>query len=117
MKYVLLDESKVIADGSIVHRIEGSDGRAGGFVGSLENLSQEGLCWLHGDSLAYGSARVMEDAQVFGEASGNCVVGGEAQLYGRAFGHAVLRGRCKVYGTVGGNQVIEGDSVLYGNIE
>ncbi|MFC3163722.1 hypothetical protein [Ciceribacter thiooxidans] len=117
MKYRITDETRRLESGEILHRIVRTDGGSGGFVQSENNLSQAGTCWLHGDSLAYGEARVEEDAQVYGTVSGSAVARGHAAIHGRLFGHAVVEGDAKVYGNVGGSHHIGGDEVIYGNLD
>ncbi|RYC15239.1 hypothetical protein [Ciceribacter ferrooxidans] len=117
MKYRITDETRRLESGEILHRIVRADGASGGFVQSEKNLSQAGTCWLHGDSLAYGEARIEDAAQVYGVISGSAVARGRAAIHGRLHGHAVVEGDAKVYGNVGGSHHIGGDEVVYGNLD
>lgn len=68
MKYGLIDET-IILEGKILHRVKAGD--LGGFVESMDNLSQEGNCWVANNAKVYGGAKVYGDA----------VVEEEAQIY------------------------------------
>ena len=74
MKYMLTSETIEVC-GKTLHRIEAlknfSDvciGDLGGFVESLDNLSQEGNAWVSGYAWVYGDAQVYGNAQVSGDA-------------------------------------------------
>ena len=89
-------------------------GTIGGYVEHERNLSQEGMCWIAGDAVVHGGARVMNDAvvannaEVYGDASVNdrAFIGGNAQIHGNAavydgaqvYGHAKVYGRAQVKG-------------------
>lgn len=111
MKYRLTDETRAIR-GKTLHRIERFDGGRGGFIENETNLSQEGLAWVHPDGYASDGARVVEDAQVYGEIHGYAAIRGSAELHGEASGSAVIADHSKVYGKVGGNAAILGDTVV-----
>lgn len=73
-KYELTDEVLKHA-GRVLHRIKAvssfgdvKEGDLGGWVESEDNLSQEGECWLYGESKVYERARVSGDAVLSGEA-------------------------------------------------
>lgn len=105
-------------------------GEKGGYVETEANLSQDGACFIHGDSTVSGAARVEEDAQIYGTVSGHATVRGSAQIHGRVEGHAVVEGRATVSGTVkdrariggsvrvlgvvGGDRSFSGDETLTG---
>jgi hypothetical protein len=40
-------------------------GDIGGYVESYENLSQTGMCWIHGQARVYGNAQVYNDDYTF----------------------------------------------------
>ena len=107
MKYELL-----LIDATGLHRIRAlrdfSDVRAGdlgGYVESLDNLSQEGDCWV------YGNARVCGNARVYG----NAWVYGDARVYGNAWVHENARvcGNARVYG----NARVHGDAWVHGDAQ
>jgi hypothetical protein len=119
-------------DGIILFRIVRTDGTRGGYVQAEANLSQQGTCWLHGDSEAYADARITENAQVFGQVfgrasvTGDCKVTGQvfdsavvtdrAQVMGRAYGRAVVRGSARVMGEALDDAVVEGSAMILGRI-
>ena len=119
-----------IIDGRTLQRIERlGDGVIGGFIESEANLSQSGSCFLHGDSVAYGNARISDDAQVYGQAYGDAKVSGLATIRGSVFdraevsGRAIVQGRvyedakvmdaAVVRGSVFGSASVSGDCLLY----
>lgn len=79
-KYVLTDETRIIGDGCIVHRIRAvrdiivdgkkiaSDGELGGWVECTDNLSHDGEAWVSGNARVRGNAVVSGDARVSGNA-------------------------------------------------
>jgi hypothetical protein len=85
-----------------------TEGELGGWVESIDNLSQEGTCWIGGDARAYGGSRVTSDAHVFGNAhiydiakvSDSAVVCDNACVFQhtQVFGEAQIMGDARVYG-------------------
>lgn len=61
-------------------------GTIGGWIGSEDNLDQEGDCWVYEKAQAYGKAQVYENAQVYESAwvYGDAWVYGSALVYGNA---------------------------------
>lgn len=102
-------------------------GDLGGYVENDYNLSQEGSCWISGNAIVCGDARVYGnaivnrnalvcgDARVYGNArvTGNCKVSGNAvvQNIARIDGHSRVEGNV----TVGGLSVVEGASIIHEN--
>lgn len=111
MQYRFTEETKVVG-GRILHRIQSEQGTLGGFIESEENLSHDGEAWVHESGTAYDSARVVEDAQVFGTIHGYAAIRGRAELHGEAFGSAVIGDDARVFGTVAGNAAIFGNTVV-----
>ena len=79
-----------------------TEGELGGWVESIDNLSQEGTCWIGGDARVYGGARVTGGAHVFGEAHVYDVakIGDDAVVCDKAcvFQHAQLFDKAQVFG-------------------
>lgn len=85
-----------------------TEGELGGWVESIDNLSQEGTCWVGGDARVYGGSRVTGDAHVFGNAhiydiakvSDSAVVCDNACVFQhtQVFGEAQIMGDARVYG-------------------
>ena len=69
-------------------------GDIGGYIESEDNLSQEGNCWVEGDSFVTDNAKVMGDAVV----CSNSVLADNAVIKDHAF--------------VGDNTTLRGDSML-----
>ncbi len=119
-KYTLSDEDTIVVkfgDREItLHRIIATEdiyradgkfvtvkaGEKGGYVESRANLSDDGYCWLYGDSQAYGNARVTENAVLFDRTKifGNAKASGCAQLWEKVkvSGNATVKGYVQLYG-------------------
>ena len=129
-KYELTNETKTLADGTVLHRIRAlrdiqrfvvKAGELGGFVEEENNLSQDGKAWVFdnaevsGNAKVYGNAEVSGNAKVYGNAwvSGDAWVSGNAKVYGnaRVYGNAEVSGNAKVYG----NAWVSGDAKVSGN--
>ena len=117
-KYELTNETKTLADGTVLHRIRAlrdislygvKAGELGGFVEGENNLSQDGDAWVSGDAKVYGNARV----------SGNAKVSGNAEVYGNAevCGNAKVCGNAEIYGDawVFDNAEVYGDAEVSAN--
>ena len=115
------NETKTLADGTVLHRIRAlrdiprfgvKAGELGGFVEGENNLSQD--AWVSGDAEVSGYAKVYGNAKVYGDArvSGNAAVSGYAEVYGnaRVYGDAWVYGKAWVYG----NAEIYGDAEVSG---
>ena len=100
-KYELTNETKTLADGTILHRIRAlrdisrygvKAGDLGGLIEKENNLSQDGNAWVSDnacvsdDATVYGNAQVFGDARVYGDAwvYGNATVSGNARVSGDA---------------------------------
>lgn len=122
-KYELTDEVLKHA-GRVLHRIKAvssfgdvKEGDLGGWVESEDNLSQEGECWLYGESKVYERARVSGDAVLSGEAEAlGCALAFEnADIYD----NALLDNNAKVYGyaKIHGESRIYGGARIYGDAD
>jgi hypothetical protein len=90
MKYKFTGATRVV-QGRTLHRVQRiADGVVGGFIEDEMNLGQSGLCWLFDDSVAYGNARIRDDAQVYGQIYDDASVSDRAVLKGSAFGRASI---------------------------
>ena len=87
-------------------------GELGGYVQSLDNLSQEGLCWIYSDAKVFGNAEVFGGAHVFGYAR----VFGSAQIFDNAkvFGGAQVFGSAKV--SKNANIEKQKDYIVFSNV-
>ena len=125
-KYELTNETKTLADGTVLHRIRAlrdiprfgvKAGELGGFVEGENNLSQDGDAWVSGNAKVYGEAKVLDNAKVFGKAwvSDNAGGSGSVGVSGKAkvSGNACVYGNARVYG----NAWVSGDVCVYGNAE
>ena len=129
-KYELTNETKTLADGTVLHRIRAlrditrfvvKAGELGGFVEEENNLSQDGKAWVFdnaevsGNAKVYGNAEVSGNAKVYGNAwvSGDAWVSGNAEVScnARVYGNAEVSGNAKVYG----NAWVSGDAKVSGN--
>ena len=75
-KYELTEETKTLADGTVLYRIravkdfalaDGTEvlaGDLGGWIEKEYNLSHGGYAWVYGDARVYGDAEVCGDAEV-----------------------------------------------------
>ena len=93
-------------------------GYLGGWIESEDNLSQEGLCWVHGNAMVYGNAKVYDNAKVYGCAKvyGSADIHGDAKVFGdaRVFNNAEVFGNAKVYDNaeVFNNTKVSGDAEI-----
>ena len=135
-KYELTEETKTLADGTVLHRIRAlrdiprhvvKAGELGGFVEGENNLSQDGDAWVFdnakvsGDAWVSGNACVSDNACVYdnAEVSGDACVSGNACVYDNAcvYGKAKVYGDAEVYGNawVSGDACVSGNAWVYGN--
>jgi len=123
MKYELTSESKVV-DGHTLYRIRATKDFSsvkkcdlGGFIEKVENLSQEGDCWVSGNAQVYDNAWVSGNAQVYDNAwvYDNALVYDNAQVSGNAqvYDNAWVFGDARVYD----NALVFGDALVYGNAQ
>lgn len=121
-KYELTGNAKLI-DGTELYRIEAlknfgnvQKGAIGGYVESMNNLSQEGNCWIYDDARVVGMAYVEDHAEISGNAivSGQSLVRGYAkiQCMGRVRDHSKVQGKAIVQGTVYDHAVVQGESII-----
>ena len=131
-KYELTEETKVLQDGTVLHRIRAvrdftlsngatvHAGDLGGWVEKEDNLSQSGKAWVYGDARVYGEARVYDDARVFGKASvyGSAEVFDSARVFGAAevYNAAAVYDSARIYGEarVGGSAAVFASALVYG---
>ena len=92
-KFELTDQTLILPDGTVLHRIRATAnfgtvqaGELGGYIENEDNLSQTGNAWVYGDAQVYGYAQVYGDARVYGYAQvyGDARVSGNARVYGDA---------------------------------
>lgn len=121
-KYELVGGSKLI-DGTELYRIVAlknfgnvQKGAIGGYVESMNNLSQEGNCWIYDDAKVTGMAYVYDDAEISGNAivSGQSIVSGNAKIQckGSVLDHSKVKDYAIVQGIVYDNAVIKGKSII-----
>lgn len=120
-KYKLLPTSKVLADGTILYRIQclhsfagAARDEIGGWIQHEGNLSHDGDCWVAGDAMVYGGAAVTKNGRVQDNAiiSGSATVTEDAAVgaAARVNGWAVITGTARVVGmsSVGGSATVTG---------
>jgi len=77
-------------------------GDLGGWIEKEDNLSHDGKCWVHDDSVVCGDATVSDNAQISGES----LVAFHAKVFGDAavldgswvFGDAIVFGNAQIFG-------------------
>ena len=133
-KYHLDENETKKFEGVNLYRIIYANGKKGGWLGSINNLSQKGKCEVlddamvydqatvsgnakvYGDAWIYGNAKIYDNAMVYGDAAivDNVEVYGKAKVYGEAelFEQAKVYGNAKVYGD---HPMIHGTAKVYGN--
>lgn len=95
-------------------------GDIGGWVGSEENLSRDGACWIFNDAKVYDSTVVRDSAIVYDSAEvlGSAVVSGSAEVFGSAkvLDSARVCGSARVLGSaeVSGSAVVSGSARVSG---
>ena len=116
-----------------------SDGVIGGWIESEKNLSKFGDCFIYGQAIVMGNAKVEDNATIseYATICGNAVVSRNAEIFGRAVvrdnakvtksaqvydraiikDRAVIRGKTKIYGhaVVGGRCSVDNYAKVYGN--
>ena len=108
LKYELVKTDIKEFEGKTLYRIRSLkdfsdvvDGDLGGYIESDANLSHEDDCWVYGNALVFGNARVAGNAWVYGYASvsGTAWVTDEASVYGNAciYGNASVLGNARVF--------------------
>ena len=127
-KYKLTEEICYDFLGIKLYRIEAlkdfgivKKGDKGGYIENENNLSQEGDCWIYGNTKVSDKAIVCDNAQVSGNAQvfGNATVYGNALVYGNAkvFDDAKVYDGAKVYGDaiVSNNAIVVDKAIVCGN--
>lgn len=124
-KFVLSDVTKeVIVNGDLIllRRIKAcrdfSDvkkGEFGGWVEVMDNLSQNGDCWLYDDSMAIGQSKVSDNATLYGNSSviGNSMVNGNAVMSNNS--KLSDNARLNDNAELKGSSVISGNAAVYEN--
>ena len=129
-KYELTNETKTLADGTVLHRIRAlrdiprhgvKAGDLGGLIEKGNNLSQDGDAWISddarvsGNACVFGYACVHDNARIYGYAcvSGDACVYGDACVSGdaRIFGDACVSGYARIFG----DACIFGDARIFGD--
>ena len=131
MKYKLTSE-KIKYKGITLYRIQAlvsfrdvMEGDLGGFVESVENLSQSKGCWIYDDAKVYGHAKVTGAAIVkdYAEIRGEASIRDSSKVLDNAFidGRVIIKNSsivmedAKISGKIKllGNSVVRGDVDLY----
>ena len=129
-KYELTNETKTLADGTVLHRIRAlrdiprhgvKAGDLGGLVEEENNLSQDGDAWISddarvsGNACVFGYACVHDNARIYGYAC----VSGDAKIFGNTcvLGDAWIFDDACVYGDacIFGDACVYGDAYISGN--
>lgn len=141
-KFEVLYDNYIDYKGHTLYRIRAlkdfedvKKGDIGGYVETIDNLSQYDRCWIYGDAKVYGNALVYNDAiisehcivcdntRVYGNASitDNAYIGNNAHIYDYAFvcGNAIVVGKAEVYGntSIHDNVRVYGNSIIGGIIK
>lgn len=111
-KYEIIIDDTIEIDGHTLYRIKAlidfndvKAGDLGGYIESVNNLSDELDCWAYDDSKIYEKARVSRNATIHN----NCTLHGNAKM----FGHASAFNNVEI-----GNQMIINDfASIYGNVK
>lgn len=129
-KFSFTGERKQMPDGTIVGRIQAEmdfglqkKGDLGGFLGSKDNLSQKGNCWVDCDACVYGNAQVLDNALVCGKAEvfGSAKISGNVKIKdnSKVSGNANISNNSQISGNadIAGNASICEDAVISGNVK
>ena len=86
-KYILTDET-IQFNGKTLYRIKAiknfgnvKDGDLGGWVESINNLSQFNNCWIYNEAKAMDKARVSGNGKLLG----NVIISGNVNVHGNAW--------------------------------
>jgi len=111
MKYTLIDDT-FDHYGRTLHRIKAlknfgnvKAGDIGGYVQSLDNLSQDGNCWIYDDARVFDNVKISDNAIIYGDAR----VFGDAKVYD----DAIVYGNARVYN----NAEVFDNARIFGNVE
>lgn len=131
MKYELTNKTRVVRDVTLrqIRAVKPfsniKKGSLGGFVQSLQNLSQQGNCWISRNAIVMGQARIENFARITGYSivRGQAVVRDHAKVRGCAevTGQSVIQDRAiicdrvKIFNApiIGGRSMISGDSMVF----
>lgn len=133
MKYKLDTNDQIIRHGTTLSRVVRlSDGVRGGYIEHEGNLSQNGDCFIHDDSIALADTFIADDAQLWGTALGrarltgsakvrgilsdDAQVGGEADVHGKVEDFGIVRGQAHVRGRVFGHAIVEDKAQVFGEV-
>lgn len=104
LKYTTLSEGSMLRIIALKDFRDVKTGDLGGLIENLDNLSQDGNCWV------YDNAVVRDNAKI----KSNAIIAGDASIHGNASisGDAIIRDRVNV----GGNAVVHGNALIYGDV-
>lgn len=117
MKYELTDDC-IEYTGRTLHRIRAlkdfgivKKGDLGGYIESVNNLSQDGSAWV------YDEAKISRSAEISGNVKimGNAVISDSAKVYGKV----IINGEAKISGSaeISGNAMIYGNAVISDSVK
>ena len=128
-KYILSDIEKTVyylnkfesakEESIVVHRIQRIDTEEyGGWVESIDNLSQDGNCWISGDAVVIGNSKVESNAQVLDNAmvidsiiSDNSIINGNAYIAKASiYNYSIANDNAHVY-----KSILKDHSKVYDN--
>lgn len=94
--------------GGSLRTVEVRKGDLGGYVGSEENLSHEGNCWIFQSGQVWGNAKISENALIYGSAQvwrnseirGNSMIFDEAKVVsGKTWGNVRICSKVRLDGS------------------
>jgi carbonic anhydrase/acetyltransferase-like protein (isoleucine patch superfamily) len=102
-------------------------GDLGGWVKSIDNISQTGDCWIYNEAKCCDYSFVSENAKLldnsilydYAKVFENCTISSFAKVYNSAkiFGSSIITGNAKIYGNakIHGECIITNNSKVYDN--
>lgn len=99
------------------HSVKAGD--MGGYICSLDNLSQDDYCWVGGSAIVHGEARIYDGVLITDEAivEGNVTIYGTAIVSGKANvrGHVFNRVRIFDDVTLSDHMIVVGPAIIHNN--
>jgi len=92
-------------------------GDIGGFVENENNLSQEGSCWIYGNSEVSGSSIIKDDAKIFGSLISNSIIENNSCIYNsNIYDSEISDSNIRCSKVIGGH-ISEYANIMYSNID
>ena len=121
MKYELIEtnlrNNKVYRIKALKNFSDVMKGDIGGFVENENNLSQEGSCWIYGNSEVFGNSIIKDDAKIFGSLISNSIIENNSCIYNSNIHDSEISDSNIRCSKVIGSYISEYANIMYSNID